>query len=134
MPIENSIDNLAAAINNLAAAISGKSAGTVTAAMPGEGVRDKVPAKSQPAAMAPAATKPTATAPEAVPEVKASSSAEVPGSIDFEKQIQKPIVAMANSGKRAEAVAILSKFGVKKASEIKPEDYPAAVAAIQAVS
>lgn len=133
MPIENSIDNLAAAINNLAAAISGKQS-FAGAAMPGEGLGNaNKPTKSQPAATKPADTQPTATAQAAVPAGKAEPSAEAPDSIDFEKQIQKPIVALANGGRRAEAVAILSKFGVKKASEIKPADYPAAVAAILAL-
>ena len=47
--------------------------------------------------------------------------------IDFTSQIQKPIVAMAAGGRRAEALAILKDLGAGKASEIKPEDYVRAV-------
>ena len=66
-------------------------------------------------------------------EKKADSSDVKPGSpIDFETQIRKPIVAMAGGGRRDVALKILSSFGAAKASEIKPEDYEAAVAAIVA--
>ena len=47
--------------------------------------------------------------------------------IDFTSQVQKPIVAMAAGGRRAEALAILKELGADRASEIKPEDYARAV-------
>ena len=139
MPIENSIDNLAAAINALAAAISCKAGATPTpvtanAVKLADKSADKVEEKKSSAATKPAATQPTAEVEKAaVPDKKADSSDVKPGSpIDFETQIRKPIVAMAGGGRRDVALKILSSFGAAKASEIKPEDYEAAVAAIVA--
>ena len=151
MPIENSIDNLAAAINALAAAISGKAGATPTPAVlaahskeldaAAQSVADGAAqakadgsAKKSSAATKPAATPPTAEVEKAAAqEKKADSSDGKPGStIDFETQIRKPIVAMAGGGRRDVALKILSSFGAAKASEIKPEDYEAAVAAIVA--
>ena len=140
MPIENSIDNLAAAINTLAAAISGKATPAVTqfvAATSAEVLaeaKNAVQEKKSAAATKPADTQPTAEAEKgAAQEKKADSSDAKPGSpIDFETQIRKPIVAMASGGRRDAALKILSSFGAAKASEIKPEDYEAAAAAIVA--
>lgn len=133
MPIENSIDKLADAINTLAAAIAGKT----VAADAKTPAPEKVAEKKQAAATKPADTPPTATAEKAAaPETKAEPSEEkASGStteVDFETQIRKPIVAMAGGGRREQAIAILKQFGAAKASEIKPEDYAAAAAAIVA--
>jgi hypothetical protein len=65
---------------------------------------------------------------------KVETSEEQPGSIDFATQIQAKIVHMAASGKRAEALEILSAFGAKRASDIKPEDYARAVELIGKVA
>lgn len=133
MPIENSIDKLADAINTLAAAIAGKTvAADATPPAP-----EKVAEKKQAAVTKPADTPPTVTAEKAAaPETKAApSEAKASGStteVDFETQIRKPIVAMAGGGRREQAIAILKQFGAAKASEIKPEDYAAAAAAIVA--
>ena len=145
MPIENSIDNLAAAINALAAAISGKAADLplihvtektrgATQAEGAADVKTDGSTKKSSAATKPATTQPTVEVEKAaVQEKKADSSDVKPGSpIDFETQIRKPIVAMAGGGRRDVALKILSSFDAAKASEIKPEDYEAAVAAIVA--
>ena len=126
MPIENSIDNLAAAINALAAAISGKAGATPTPVATNAAKLADTPRGTTQAEGA-------ADAKAAVREKRADSSDAKPGyPIDFETQIRKPIVAMAGGGRRDVALKILSSFGAAKVSEIKPEDYEAAVAAIVA--
>ena len=120
MSIEENINDLTRAINALTAAVLGASQ-KATAPI--------AEAKKPPAAKTekPAATPSTATAPD-VPEAKAAPSEQPQDSvIDFAVQIQKPIVNLAATGKRAEALAILKELGAAKASDIKPEDYPRAV-------
>lgn len=53
----------------------------------------------------------------AAPEEKAYSFEEVRGIM----------AGLAGSGKRAEAKALLTKYGAAKLSDVKPEDYPALV-------
>lgn len=149
MTIESSIDNvanglnaiaaarnnIAAALNNIAAALAGKGSLPEAAFGPEHMALLDKKKKPQTAATAPAATAPTATAPDNVQEVKGANSAEEPGSeIDFVTQIQKPIIALAGSGRRETALKILKQFGATKAGEIKPADYAAAAAAIAAVN
>ena len=126
MLVENSIDSLAAAINNLAAAISGKATQDV------KPQTQAAPAATKPAAIPPIATveKAAAQAPKAEPSAEKATGSTT--GIDFESQIRKPIVALAGAGRRDVAIEILKKFGAAKASEIKPEDYAAAVEAIKA--
>ena len=82
-------------------------------------VTKKPQAEKAASAAQPADTAPTTPAPTAAPV------GDKP--IDFTSQIQKPIVAMAAGGRRADALAILKELGAGKASEIKPEDYTRAV-------
>lgn len=120
MSFEENINDLTQAINALTAAVLGASQ---QVAKPKEEAKKPASAKVE----KPAATQPTAPA-DAAPEVKATSSAPVQASVvDFAMQIQKPIVNLAATGKRAEALAILKELGVPRASDIKPEDYPRAV-------
>lgn len=71
--------------------------------------------------------KAASAAPPADTPATPATTAALAGAIDFTAQIQKPIVAMAAGGRRAEALAILKELGASKASEIKPEDYARAV-------
>jgi hypothetical protein len=79
----------------------------------------------------PAPTPPTAPEP-AAPEASAAPSATEATEIDFATQIQKPIVALAATGKRDAALALLKELGAARASDIKPEDYARAVELIAA--
>lgn len=118
MSIEQQLSELTQAINALTAAVIGTVPKAETNAK-----KPTTVTKTE----KPAATPPTVMAPD-VPEAKAAPSEPAQDSvIDFATQIQKPIVALAATGKRAEALAILKELGATKASDIKPEDYPRAI-------
>lgn len=140
MSLEQSIADLAAAINNFADAYRGGSrSDNAVAILTANAEERKVEApksetKATPVAkVAPiktaAATQTTAASDKnasAAPPASADSSA----AIDFKKQIQDPIVALATANgaaRRSEAVAILASLGVKKASELTADQYPEAV-------
>lgn len=140
MSLENSIESLAAAINNLATTLASlKASDTPTAALqekPAPVKKEKEEPAKKSAATPNVDTPPTAEAVKAdAPEKKAAPSEETStGStteVDYERDIRKPIVAMAGSGRRDVAVKILAQFGASKASEIKPEDYAAAAEAVR---
>lgn len=134
MSIEQNISELTAAVRELTAVISASNS-MITG---GKTETVAAPKSTKPAAtQAGADSQHIAKAAEAVvPEKKAEGSAEKSSgsttTIDFAKQIQAPIVKMAGSGRREEALAILKQFGAARASEIKEENWAEAVAAIQA--
>jgi hypothetical protein len=131
MPIETTIAELTDAIKSLTKALLANNG----AAMPQaeKAVTEKKDVK--PVAEKKAVdTTATATAQATAQTKKVETSGDEPASIDFVEQIQKPIVALAAGGKRAEALEILNVFGAKRASDIKPEDYARAVELIGKVA
>jgi hypothetical protein len=128
MSIEQNLADLTAAVNNLTAVLQSKMmAGTI-----GQSAVNEMAANAAASTKAPEAKKDqkaaaAKSAPPADTPATPATTAAASGAIDFTAQIQKPIVAMAAGGKRAEALAILKELGAGKASEIKPEDYARAV-------
>jgi hypothetical protein len=136
MSIEQNLADLTAAVNNLTAVLQSKlMAGSIGQAAVTEiaanatAAAETVTAKKDQKAAAAASSAPPAD----TPATKATTAADS-GTIDFTSQIQKPIVALAAGGKRAEALAILKELGAAKASEIKPADYARAVELIAKVA
>jgi len=87
---------------------------------PGKSVKTEKPADTQPTAPATAA-----------PETKADNS----GAIDFAEQIQKPIVKLAGTGHKPEALAILKECGeAPKASAMDAKYYAKAIELIAAAN
>ena len=135
MSIEQNLADLTAAVNNLTAVLQSKMmAGTI-----GQSAVNEMAANAAASTKAPEAKKDQKAAaaksapPADTPATKATTAADS-GTIDFTSQIQKPIVALAAGGKRAEALAILKELGAAKASEIKPADYARAVELIAKVA
>ena len=136
MSIEQNLADLTAAVNNLTAVLQSKlMAGSIGQAAVTEiaanatAAAATVTAKKDQKAVAASSAPPADTA----PATKGTTAADS-GAIDFTSQIQKPIVALAAGGKRAEALAILKALGAAKASEIKPADYARAVELIAKVA
>lgn len=67
---------------------------------------------------------PEKEAPAPEPEVKNYSFQEVRGIM----------ASLAGSGKKAEAKALLTKFGANRLSDVKEEDYPALVAEAEVIA
>jgi hypothetical protein len=135
MSIEQNLADLTAAVNNLTAVLQSKlMAGSI-----GQAAVTEIAANATAAAATVTAKKDQKAAaassapPADTPATKATTAADS-GTIDFTSQIQKPIVALAAGGKRAEALAILKELGAAKASEIKPADYARAVELIAKVA
>ena len=80
-------------------------------------------------AAAPATAKPAATEPTA-----AATPAAAPA-VPYEKSgIPEKIAAAVGGGKRAEVIALLTKFGAKKGGELKAEQFAAFTAEIDALA
>jgi hypothetical protein len=128
MSIEQNLADLTAAVNNLTAVLQSKlMAGSIGQAAVTEIAANATAAAAKVTAKKDQKAEAASSAPPAdTPATKATTAADS-GTIDFTSQIQKPIVALAAGGKRAEALAILKALGAAKASEIKPADYARAV-------
>lgn len=135
MSIEQNLADLTAAVNNLTAVLQSKlMAGSIGQAAVTEIAANATAAVATVAAKKGQKAEAASSAPPAdTPATKATTAADS-GTIDFTSQIQKPIVALAAGGKRAEALAILKELGAAKASEIKPADYARAVELIAKVA
>ena len=135
MSIEQNLADLTAAVNNLTAVLQSKlMAGSIGQAAVTEIAANATAAAATVTAKKGQKAEAASSAPPAdTPATKATTAADS-GTIDFTSQIQKPIVALAAGGKRAEALAILKELGAAKASEIKPADYARAVELIAKVA
>lgn len=67
------------------------------------------------------------------PEPAKEESAAEEKSYSFE-EVRGIMAGLAGNGKRAEAKALLQKFGVSKLSDVMPEDYPRLVQEAQVIA
>lgn len=128
------LDNHAKALFAYAEAVGGKAAAAPAArGRPAKGESAPSPeqlaasvAGASTASAAPAATNAGSVAPAEKPVIIAPTL----------QQVADAIIALANSanGGRDKAVAILTKYGVKKVPELKPENFQAVLDDVKAAS
>ena len=119
MSLEQAITENTAAIKNLTAALEAHVVASLAKSTPAP--EATLPSTDKPAERAPKDTKPAKPA--------AKSAAEV----EF-KDIEAPFIAYVKKAGRDPAIVLLGELGVKRLSELKPEQYAKALAAIEKAS
>ena len=119
MSLEQTITENTAAIKNLTAALEAHVAASLAKSTPAPDATP--PSTDKPAERAPKDTKP------------AAKSAKPAAEVEF-KDIEAPFIAYVKKAGREPAVTLLGELGVKRLSELKPEQYAKALAAIAAAS
>lgn len=121
MSLEAAIQENTAAINKLVAALAAGAA-ISTAATSAAATTAKEPeakkSDAQTASSAPG-VKPQSEA----PKDDAQGKAEEPAALDYEKDVKPRVLQLSKEKGRDPTVALLQRFGVQKATELKPEQY-----------
>lgn len=123
MSLEQAILEHAAAIRELAAVFAGAGFPIARAT--------KAPDDKPAAADKPKADKPA-------PETKKAEEKKAPvvddvKQLDYDKDVAPALTGYMKANGRQAGIDLMAKFGAKKGSEIKPEDYAAVLADINAV-
>ena len=131
-------DDLAQHISTLAGLLSGTAATAVDPVMPevkkargstkAEAAADPKPEPVKAVAEIPAAKEPEPVVEETKVEEPAAETSDAP--LDFQKDVLPRVFKLTEAHGRDAVVAVLSEFGVPKASQVPPEKFAEFVAAV----
>lgn len=132
MSLEQAILEHAAAIRELASAVlvSAKQSADSTIRL-AQGYEHAVDASKPVFADKPKADKPAPETKKA--EEKKALAADEDKALDYDKDVAPALTGYMKANGRQAGIDLMAKFGAKKGSEIKPEDYAAVLADINTV-